>query len=218
MSHLEPSKRALLNGLHRLQHGLAARIGRDARGRLTGLALLGLLAGCASSGPQYPLYSPFAVTGTFGYSEQSLSSNTTRVTYIAPRRTAFSPYAPPEPQRTAMLNLSNDMALMRAADLAQARGVTTFRVTQRDNDADVNRQRYDNWCNDPFYPRRPYGYPGYRPGYRCPPDGYTYFQARSTLTVEFGHRQGDEHYVVADVLSRLQQTYPTARTAGGNVQ
>lgn len=214
--HLEPANRKRSDRRGGLSGGWAARIGRGARGRcLIGLAMLGLLAGCAS-GPQHPLYSPFAVTGSFGFSEQPLSDTSTRVSYVAPRRTAFSPYASAEPQRTALLNLSNDMAMMRAAELAQGRGFATFRVTQRDNDADVDRQRYDGWCNDPFFPRRPYYY---QPrSYRCGPDGYTYFQARSTLTVEFGHRPGDQHFVAADVLSRLQQTYPTARIAGGNTQ
>lgn len=175
-----------------------------------------LITGCAS-GPQYPLYSPLATTATFGYSEQALSSTTYRVTYIAPRRTAFSPYAGQEPQRTALLTVTNDMALMRAAELAQAHGYETFRVTQRDNDTDVKREFYDGWCNDPFWPRRPYPY--YRPShYRCGPDGYTYFQGRSTLTVEFGHKPGEEHFVTKDVLAQLQQTYPTARAVGSAKQ
>lgn len=174
------------------------------------LALLLLLGGCAS-GPQYPLYSPMAVTGSFGFSEQALSSTSYRVTYVAPRRTAYNPYAHAEPQRTAMLNLTNDMALMRAAELAQSRGHTTFRVTQRDNDTDVKRDYYDSWCNDPFWPRRPYYYGPSR--YRCGSDGYTYFQGSSTLTVEFGHSAGQEHFVVPDVLAQLQRTYPTARGA-----
>jgi hypothetical protein len=175
--------------------------------------LMLLMAGCATE-PQYPLYSPIAVTGGFGYSEQRLPDGGYRVSYVTPRRTAYTPYAGVEPQRSALLTLANDMALMRAAELAQAQGYSTFRVTQRDNDANIDRQRYDGWCNDPFWYRRPY-YSPYR-GYRCGPDGYTYYQARNTLTVEFGHKPGEEHYVVADVLTRLQQTYPTARTVGSS--
>jgi hypothetical protein len=179
------------------------------------LGLVFLIAGCAT-GPQYPLYSPLAVTGTFGYTEQRINDATYRVTYMTPARTAYSPYANPEPHRTALLNLANDMALMRAAELALANGHKTFRVTQRDNDVDVRRERYDRFCDDPFWPRRPYYYP---PSYyRCGPDGYTHFQARSTLTVEFGNKPGDEHYVAEDVLARLQQTYPTARAVGSAKQ
>jgi hypothetical protein len=177
---------------------------------LAGFALALLIAGCAT-GPQYPLYSPLAVTGTFGYSEQAISSSSYRVTYISPRRTSFSPYARSEPQRTYMLNLTNDMAMIRAAELAEAQGHETFRVTQRDNDSDVDRQYYHGWCNDPFWPRRPYYYSH---SYRCGPDGYTYFQSRSTLTVEFGHKPGENHFVAKDVLMQLQQTYPTARAIG----
>lgn len=172
-----------------------------------------LLAACAS-GPSHPLYSPLAVAGSYGYTEQRLSDASYRVTYVAPRRTAFNPYAASEPRRTALLNLTNDLALWRAAELAQGQGYATFRVTQRDNDADVSRQYYDNWCNDPFWPR-PYYYS--RP-WRCGSDGYTYFQARSTLTVQFGHKPGEDHFVTQDVLTRLQQTYPTALAQGSAKQ
>jgi hypothetical protein len=105
---------------------------------LAAFALLLLVAGCAT-GPQYPLYSPLAVTGTFGFSEQRLSDTSYRTTYVTPRRTAYSPYAGSEPRRTALLTLANDMAMMRAAELASANGYETFRVTQRDNDANVDR-------------------------------------------------------------------------------
>jgi hypothetical protein len=178
-------------------------------------ALLLLAAGCATS-PQYPLYSPLAVTGSFGFTEQRISDTSYRTTYVTPRRTAFSPYAGTEPRRTALLNLANDMALMRAAELAAASGYQTFRVTQRDNNADVNRERYYGWCDDPFWPRRPFYRP--YPAYRCGPDGYTYFQARSTLSVEFGNKPGEDHYVVQDVLAQLAQTYPTVRAVGSAKQ
>lgn len=175
------------------------------------LSLLLLLAACAS-GPQYPLYSPLAVTGSFGFTEQRVSNTSYRVTYITPKHTAYSPYARSEPRRSSQLTLANDMAMMRAAELAMSSGQETFRVTQRDNDADVDRQRYYGWCDDPFWPGRPYYRP--YPAYRCGSDGYTYFQARSTLTVEFGHKTGDEYFVAKDVLAQLAQTYPTVRANG----
>ena len=178
--------------------------------KLLGLALLLMVAGCAT-GPQQPLYSPLAVAGTFGYSEQRLSDSSSRVTYVAPRRTIFSPYAHAEPARSAQLTLANDMALMRAAELTVAGGHDTFRVTQRDNDADVNRERHTGMCDDPFWPRRPYYYPHSRP---CGSDGYTYIQARSTITIQFGHKPGEEHFVAQTVLGQLAQTYPTARAPG----
>ena len=181
------------------------------------LALLLLLAACAS-GPQYPLYSPIALTGTFGYSEQRISTTVYRVTYITPRRTAYSPRANAEPQRSSLLTLANDMAMMRAAELTLNSNQEIFRVTQRDNDADVDRQRYYGYCDDPFWPGRPPYYRPYYPGYRCGPDGYTYFQARSTLTIEFGHKPGDEYFVAKDVLAQLAQTYPTVRADGSAKQ
>lgn len=188
---------------------------RQAFAKLTGFALLLLLAGCAT-GPQHPLYSPLAVTGSFGFTEQRLNDSSFRITYIAPRRTVFSPYANAEPGRTALLNLANDMALMRAAEVTSANGHQTFRVSQRDNDADVSRERYTGMCDDPFWPRRSYYHPLSRfPSNRhCGSDGYTYFQARSTITIQFGHKPGEEHFVAQAVLAQLSQTYPTARAAG----
>ena len=182
---------------------------------LAAFALLLLVAGCAT-GPEYPLYSPIAVTGSFGYTEQRISDTIYRVTYIAPKRTAYSPYAGAEPRRTVLLTLTNDMAMMRAAELATDNGFETFRVTQRDNDADVNRQRYYGWCDD-YWPGRPY-YRPYYPRYNCGPDGYTYFEARSTFTVEFGNKPGDQYFVAKDVLTQLAQTYPTARAVGSAKQ
>lgn len=179
-------------------------------------ALLLLAAGCAT-GPEYPLYSPLTTTGTFGYAEQRINDTIYRITYATPKRTAYSPYASSEPRRTALLTLANDMAMMRAAEVAIENGHETFRVTQRDNDADVDRQRYYGWCDDPFWPGRPGYYRPY-PRYNCGPDGYTYFQARSTLTVEFGNRPGDEHFIAKDVLAQLAQTYPTARAVGSAKQ
>lgn len=192
------------------RHGLRRRLQMP-----VALTLLLLLAACAS-GPQYPLYSPLAVTGSFGFSEQRVSNTAYRVTYITPKRTAYSPYANSEPRRSSLLTLANDMAIMRAAELTSANGYETFRITQRDNDADVDRQRYYGWCDDPFWPGRPYYRP--YPAYRCGSDGYTHFQARSTLTVEFGNKPGDEHYVVKDVLAQLTQTYPTVRADGSAKQ
>jgi hypothetical protein len=192
-----------------------AATGRRYAGLSVALAFLLLTAGCAT-GPQYPLYSPLAVTGDFGFTEQRLGDTSYQVTYITPRHTAYSPYARTEPRRTALLNLANDMALMRAAELALAQGYETFRVTQRDNNADINRERYHGWCDDPFWPRRPFYYP--YPTYRCGPDGYTRFQARSTLSVEFGSKPNEEHYVAKDVLAQLAQTYPTARAIGSAKQ
>lgn len=165
-------------------------------------ALALLIASCAT-GPQYPLYSPLAVTGTFGYSEQQLSDTSYRITYVTPRSMAYNPYEGAEPRRTELLTLANDMAMMRAAELAQEHGQQTFRVIQRDNDADVNREQYYSPCNDPFYVQRPYYYPFPPRLYRCGPEGYTYFQGHSTITVEFGHKPGDELYVTQDVLNRL---------------
>jgi len=169
-----------------------------------------LLAACAT-GPTFPLYSPRAVTGSFGFSEQKLSDNSYQVTYVAPsRRTGPSNRAVAE-RRAQSLDLSNDMALWRAADLALANGHNEFRVTRRDNDVTVNRRYSEPFAPSPVGFRR-WGAP-YPFHYRRSPWDYDIdisLRARTNLVVEFGRQPGDEYFVATDVINQLRQTYPGA--------
>jgi hypothetical protein len=176
------------------------------------LAAAGLLLAACASGPSYPLYSPQAVTGSFGYSEQKLGPTSYKVVYVTPARGVTDSRSGVDERRQALLTLSNDMALWRAAQLARANGQNEFRVTRRDNDVDVQRDYYDNG----YYDRRrfgpPYGPPYYGPSMYGPPWPYTYVRmsARTTLMVEFGRRPGEDFYIADEAIARLRQTYPGA--------
>lgn len=180
---------------------------------VTGLfAAVGLLLAACASGPSYPLYSPQAVAGSFGYSEQKLGPANYKVTYVTPARGVADSRNAVDERRQSLLTMSNDLALWRAADLARANGHNEFRVTRRDNDVDVQRDYYDNG----YYDRRrfgpPFGPPYYGPSMYGPPWPYTYVRmsARTTLMVEFGKRPGEDFFIADDAIARLRQTYPGA--------
>lgn len=151
--------------------------------RAASLAALVLLeAGCAAPGFQ-DLYVPMGPGSRFGYSEQALSDTRYRVVYDAPVQTAFT-YAGPERQRAADAEIGRayDFALLRAAEIALAKGYPAFRIADRANDVDV-RNYYD--YPGPFGPpywgwRRPWGYP-YGPYYD---NSYATLAVRVTLTVD----------------------------------
>jgi hypothetical protein len=175
-------------------------------------AAAGLLLAACASGPSYPLYSPQAVTGTFGYSEQKMSDTSFKITYVTPQRASVDARSAVAERRQALLTLSNDMAIWRAADLALANGQKEFRVTRRDNDVDVQRSAYDSY---PSYSNRRYGPPGrpyYGPDFYGPPwpDNSAWMRASTTLVVEFGRRPGEDFFIADEAIARLRQTYPGA--------
>ena len=176
------------------------------------VAIAGFLLAACASGPSYPLYSPQALTGTFGYSEQKLSPTSFKVTYVTPQRSSIDSRSAVDERRQAMLTMSNDFALCRAADLALANGQKEFRVTRRDNDVDVQRSTYDSY---PSYSSRRYGPPGrppyYGPYYGPPwPDRSVWMRASTTLIVELGRRAGEDFFIADEAIARLRQTYPGA--------
>jgi hypothetical protein len=176
------------------------------------VALAGLMLAACASGPSYPLYSPQAVTGTFGYSEQRIADSSFKVTYVTPQRASVDSRNAVNERRQAMLTMSNDFAIWRAADLALANGQKEFRVTRRDNDVDVQRSVYDDY---PYYSRRRTGPPGrpyYGPDFYGPPwpDNSAWMRATTTLIVEFGRRPGEDFFIADEAIARLRQTYPGA--------
>ena len=174
-----------------------------------------LLAACAS-GPSYPLYSPQALTGTFGYSEQQTGPASYNVSYVSPSRQAPDLRNAVDERRQSLLTLTNDFALWRAAALALANGQKEFRITQRDNDVDVQRSVYDSY---PYHSRRrsgpPFGPPSrgyYGPSFYGPPwpDTSVWLRATTSLIVEFGRKAGENFFIADDAINRLRQTYPGA--------
>src|SRR5262245_12333173 len=94
------------------------------------VAALSMALTACSSGPQPPLLSPIADAKRYGFSEVQRGPDTLEVTYLGPsRRTVrFEPDRAADAE--AARSQSTDMALWRAAQLAQQRSYLGFRVTQ----------------------------------------------------------------------------------------
>lgn len=178
--------------------------------RLLPLAAL-LLAACA--GQPRPLYAPFGELGGYGYTEQQLSETRLRVRYEAPTDTTYDTgRIERDRQSDAQVSLAYDMALLRAAELALARGYPAFAVTERENDIAVDvTPRY------PFY-RDPFLFPGpfhrrrhlhyYPPPYYF--ERHATFGAGVTLLVELRRTVGPEALDARATLARLQAKHPNA--------
>lgn len=181
--------------------------------RLLPIAAL-LLAACA--GQPRPLYAPFGQLGGYGYTEEQLSETRLRVRYEAPTDTTYDVgRLERERQADAQVALAYDMALLRAAELALARGFPAFAVTERENDVAVDVQPVYPFYRDPFlFPgpfhrrRHPYFYP--TPYYF---ERHATVGAGVTLLVELRRSAGPEALDARATISRLQTKYPNARPA-----
>jgi hypothetical protein len=164
---------------------------------LTAVLLISLGA-CVTPAPPKPAMVALGTTGDFGFSSKDLGSDRVEVSYRGDA-VKVSVSNPREDARTQMeLDKAHDLALWRAAQIAEERGKAGLKIEneKRSSDVDVQNRSYYRpspfydpfWepYDDPFYPgyrRRPffYGYGGYP---------YSYQQVRSataraeiTLTV-----------------------------------
>jgi hypothetical protein len=167
--------------------------------RVLTAVLLISLAACATPAPPKPAMVALGTSGDFGYSSKDLGTDRVEVRYRGDA-VKVSVSNPREDARTQMeLDKAHDLALWRAAQIAEERGKAGFKIEneKRDSDVDVQNRSYYRpspfydpfWdlYDDPFYPgyrRRPFLY-GYGSGFP-----YSYQQVRSataraeiTLTV-----------------------------------
>ena len=172
---------------------------------LTGAALLG---GCVTAPPP-PLLTPLAVAGRFGYAETALGGDRYAVTYVAPSRLT-SPYGPArEIDAQATRTLAFDMAVWRAAQIAQAQGFAGFRISDRRSDVDTYPDPfYEPWDPWPCWECRRFGFPYYPDPYRGSP--FVYLQTRVTIIVQMLHDPGPGDYKAEDTIAQLRLTYPGA--------
>jgi hypothetical protein len=167
--------------------------------RLLIAVLLISLGACATPAPPKPAMVALGTSGDFGYSSKDIGSDRVEVTYRGDKvRVAVS--NPREDARTRMeLDKAHDLALWRAAQIAEERGKAGLKIDneKRNSDVDVQNRSYYrpspfydpfwDYYDDPFYPRyrRPFFYGGYGAGFP-----YSYQQVRDataraeiTLTV-----------------------------------
>jgi hypothetical protein len=130
-----------------------------------------LVAACATPPPK-PAMVPLGQTGDFGYSERDLGQDRIEITYTGSNIRVSSSQGKDDSRVTAEQAKIRDLALWRAAQIADQRGKAAMKIVNetRDTDVQVTRQYVQS-----IVPFRPYhGYPYYwrRHGYCCGPSWF----------------------------------------------
>jgi hypothetical protein len=177
-----------------------------------------LLAGCATPPPPRPAMVPLGQTGDFGYSERDLGQDRIAVTYTGATIPVSSRAGRDDARVKAELAKIHDLALWRAAQIADQRGMAAMKIENETRDTDLQvTQQYVQRVSpfyDPFWHHRryccgpswfyddPYDYP-----YYYQPVRRADAQAVTTLTIQL-LRQYDPHDAtqlsVKETLTRLQ--------------
>ena len=176
-------------------------------------ALVGMLvlSGCAE-GPSRPLLSPLGQGQNFGYTERPTGDGHWSVTYVAPVRRTVTAGELRARDTVAARAQALDLAMWRAAQVAQAQGYEGFRVDTRNFDVDVTA---DSSYPDPFFYRGPLyrdyalwggAYPF--PSYVTSP----FAELRSVVTVDvtLTHQPQSGEFVAADTVAAMRRAYPDA--------
>lgn len=177
-----------------------------------------LTTACATPPPK-PAMVPLGQTGEFGYSARDLGQDRIEVTYTGADIRVSSSAGRDDARVKAEQAKTHDLALWRAAQIADQRGMAAMRIENetRDTDVEVTRQYVQRLA--PFG----YGHPFYwrRHGYCCGPglfyDDPFYYQpvrraeaqAVTTLTVQLLEqydRNDTTQLPVKETLARLQST------------
>jgi hypothetical protein len=180
------------------------------------------LSGCASHEPTRAAMVPQTAGGEYGYSDTQLGPTRYEVSYVSPRLNASTDGSDShglEAEKQRMYEL----ALWRAAQVADSKGYPAFRVTQesRDVDVTVNRQRtvpppyfgpFGPWPYRRWPYHGPYGYwPHYYDYdyYDWPAYSRTTASGRITvkLTVELLPSMQDGALETASTLDHLRKTH-----------
>ncbi len=179
-------------------------------GRLTPMLAAAMLIGACAIEPIYPLYSPLAVAGSFGYAEQRLADRRYLVSYSAPiRSTRASGRAVRRRLADSQVALAYDLALRRAAEVSLANGFPAFDVTARETD--VQFDVVPDYFNDPFFYSGPFFRSGrFRYHRFIGQDYYGELAVRVDLTVRLTARPSDQGFDADQTLARLRAKYPDA--------
>jgi hypothetical protein len=161
------------------------------------LILPGLVAACAAPEPK-PAFVAYGQHGNFGYTETRLAEDSYQVTYVTPYVPASADPKARDSQLADQKNKAYELALWRAAQLAEKAGYPAFTVENESRDADVTvrtqpsfSQPYDPlWAyygNGPAYQQSPfYGSYPYRTGssyYHQGTNSYNAYDAQAVATI-----------------------------------
>jgi len=179
---------------------------------IAAIATLGLLlAGCAT-GPTYPLLTPVDVAHSFGFSDTRLADGRYEVSYVAPPLQGYGYRFDQSPTEKQGKSLALDMAIWRAAQIAQAQGFQGFSVADTKSNSDIQQRSayYDDpwgpgWGPGPYWGRHrpPFGWGDYNP-----PETSVQVEVKLAVALSNSLKPGD--YNAADAIQQLRQTYPGA--------
>lgn len=195
-----------------------------------GVAAFALVAGCSGTqGPPRPVMVALDSTGgDYGFSETKLGESEYQIRYLEPRLRVSTDHSSRESAIDTAKQRSYDLALLRAAQLAEAQGYPALQVLRerRDADVDVTERRYQRpwpfvgfgygYFGHPFYGSRPwfpYHYDEYPYFPYYPYDGdylareAAFARVTATLTVKFLKEPREGSLDVAKTTSDLQKRY-----------
>lgn len=186
--------------------------------RLLAVVIAVALVGACATTPPRPAMVPLGQTGEFGYSERDLGQDRIEVTYTGANIRVSSTAGRDDSRVAAEQAKIHDLALWRAAQIADQRGMAGMRIENetRDTGVEVTRQ----------YVQRvsPFGWgPHWHPrfGYCCGPGWFyddpfyyqpvrrAHAQAVTTLTVQLLKQYDPDDKTqlsVTDTLARMQST------------
>jgi len=162
--------------------------------------------------------------GDFGYAEQKLAEDRCRVTYTTPRMRTSTSSEERSRDVEALKQQAHDLALWRAAQLAQQAGYPALHVDSDRRDADLTLRRE----GDPFYRPFPYPYPylygpgawphcydgPYCGGYRYRSDAWA--RVTGMLVVTFLREPTDDSLDAAATINELSARYASATYPAGS--
>ena len=181
--------------------------------KLLAAALLATLVAACAAPPPKPAMVPLGQTGDFGYSERDLDPDRIEVTYTGSKIRVSSSQGKDDSRLVAERAKTRDLAIWRAAQIADQRGMAAMKIENeaRDTDVQVTRDYVRNFGGYPYSWRR-YGYWGrpswfYDDPYYYQPVRRAYGQAVTTLNVQLlkQYDPNDETQLpVKETLARLQ--------------
>lgn len=182
------------------------------------------IASCGTPAPPRPVMQPLSVAGNFGFSERDVDADTVEVTYRGAEIQVSSRTPRADSRVIAEKQKVRDLALLRAAQIAQERGIASIQVVSEMTDSDIDVQSYPRCRPAPFWGAPGfwgYGYPPYRYGYGYRnfygwPDDYTCSDSRrargkatAVVIVDLiAHPEpAGQALSTADTIARLERLY-----------
>jgi hypothetical protein len=167
---------------------------------------------------------PVDVAHSFGYSDIRLPDGNYEVSYVAPALQGFGYRFDQSPTERQGKSLAFDMAIWRAAQIAQAEGFRGFSVADTKSNSDIQQRAgyYDDpwgpgwgggWGGGPYWGgwhRGPWG-----PNssfYYNPPETSVQVEVKLAVALSNNLKPGD--YDAASAIDQLRRTYPGADSAG----